>query len=74
MDRRRHHPQVIRAKELARAARLDPYARIERQRLAVFGASLLSLRRARCFRNAWKTVVLLHPERVVILERRPSPN
>jgi hypothetical protein len=29
-DRRRHHPQVIRAKELTRAAGLNPYAWIER--------------------------------------------
>jgi hypothetical protein len=29
MPNRRHHPQVIRAKELACAAGLDPYARIE---------------------------------------------
>ena len=29
MDRYRHHPQIIRAKELARAVGLDPYARIE---------------------------------------------
>src|SRR5437870_807848 len=28
-DPRIHHPQVIRAKELAREAGLDPYARIE---------------------------------------------
>jgi hypothetical protein len=32
MSNRRRHPQVIRAKELAREAGLDPYARIEHPR------------------------------------------